>query len=158
MTRRRWALLITLLVVLLAALMLSPYPTVHTLVKALEAEDLPALRREIPALQLLGLVPNSHPDRRWQGAGKSYLSHVWPQLYSTLDRHAWLSIEAQTLKKQQHQHFIDFNHYALDIGASHDQIRFEFRRHQLFRWQLSTVCYPNPQPDVVVKRCPSSKR
>ncbi len=159
MTRLRWLLLLMTMMLLGAIYLLSPYPAVHALSKALEDEDLPTLRTAIPASLLRDLIPNTHPDQHWTGAGKTYLKRVWPQFYREIDRHAWLSIEAQSLKAHQTQHYRDdLNHYALDFGSGHDQIRFEFDRSKLINWQLARVCYPSPQPDVVAKRCPSSKR
>ena len=165
MTPRRWIMLALGLVIsgLLSLYLLSPIAVVERLSLALAREDIATLKAEIPASLLTHLIPkqlpSSNPAHPWQGAGKTYLQQVWPQLYKDTDRHAWLSIQAQSLKKQQHQHYQgNLNHYVLEYGSGREQIRFTYQRHDLIQWRLIQVDYPNTQPDLVAKRLASSSR
>ncbi len=139
---------------------LSPYWAAHQLLTAFEAQDTPAIKKQIPNKLLLHIIPNLHPEQQWQGAGSHYLKNVWPRLYVAMNHAAWLSIQAQVLRQDNASHYYEhyFNRYALDLGSDHDQIRIEFERVSFLHWQVKRVCYPNPQPDWVVNRCPSSKR
>jgi len=161
MSPRRWAVLggTIGIVTLLSIYLISPFAVVERLSLALDREDIPTLKQEIPTALLANLIPNRPAESRWQGAGKTYLQQVWPQMIKEIDRHAWLSIKAQSLQKQHSQHYQDnLNHYVFELGTAHEQIRFDYQRQGLIRWQLTQVCYPNPQPELVAKRCPSSKR
>lgn len=138
----------------------SPFIAAHKLTYALYHQDTATLKRIIPPRLLTHWVVNPHYDQHWQGAGHTYLSHVWPKLFVEIDRYDWLSLEVQILKhwsahSRYHQ---GLNQLYTEIGQGHETIRFEWHRQGLLHWQVLKMCYPSPQPDRVMNRCPSSSR
>jgi hypothetical protein len=160
--RQCWMLLGYVTLLLSGAYYFSAYWAAHKLMKALEAQDILKIKKEIPDELLVHLIPKVHYAQHWQGAGHNYLQHVEPRLYAETNRDAWLAIQAQVQSQTNTHHYYAhyFNHYRLDLGSdiSHDQIRIEFERTTFMKWHVIQVCYPNPQPDWVENRCPSSKR
>ncbi|WP_410210930.1 hypothetical protein [Aquirhabdus sp.] len=149
-----------MLVSFLSAYFISPYWTVCKLEQDLYSQDTHKLQEKIPKQLLAHLAINPHPDHQWQGAGKNYLKHILPKLYSDIDPYAWLSVQAQVLSKERHHQYYQhyFNHYALELGENRDQLRFELVRDHILNWRVERICYPSPQPDRVSNRCPSSNR
>lgn len=138
----------------------SPYWVARQVLSALQSQDIVTLNQKIPRKLLTHLITNIHPEQKWQGAGSHYLHQVWPRLYQEIDREVWLSLYTQTLNNHEMSYGYQryFDQYALDLGQHHDQIRIEFERTSFIHWRVKRVCYPNPQPELVVNRCPSSKR
>lgn len=161
MTRLSWLLLLVCIVLLPVSLyFFSPYWASRQVLTALQTQDVVVLRQKIPQKFLTHIMTNTHPEKKWKGAGSTYLKHVWPKLYQEMDREVWLSLHVQGLSDDEihrgYQRY--FNEYALDLGSHHDKIRIEFERSRFIRWQVKRVCHPNPQPSAVENRCPSSKR
>ena len=161
MTRLSWILLLICFVLIPVSLyFFSPYWAARQVLTALQTQDIVVLKQKIPKKLLTHILTNTHPEKKWQGAGSNYLQHVWPKLYQEIDRDVWLSFQVQGLTDDEINHYYQnyFNKYALDLGSHHDKIRIEFERTNFIRWHVKRVCYPNPQPDSVENRCPSSKR
>lgn len=161
MNRSSWTLLlIGVLLIPICLYYFSAYWVSHQVLSALKTQDINELRQRIPSKLITDLVPNTHPEKNWQGAGSQYLKHVWPKLYQEIDREVWLSLHVQGLSDREISHYYEryFNRYALDLGSDHDKIRIEFERTRFIQWRVQQVCYPNPQPAVVENRCPSSNR
>jgi hypothetical protein len=159
--RLSWILmLICIVLVTLSLYFFSPYWATRQILSALQTQDIVQLKQRIPKKLLTHLITNTHPDVHWKSAGGQYLKHVWPKLYQEIDREVWLSLHVQGLREDEIRHYYQhyFNQYALDLGSQHEQIRIEFERTNILRWHVTRVCYPNPQPDWVENRCPSSKR
>ncbi len=161
MTRLSWMLLIVCIVLVPISLyVFSPYWAARQTLSALQSQDTEALKKRIPRKLLTQIMTNTHPEKKWQGVGGTYLKHVWPRLYQEMDREVWLSLHVQGLGDDEISHYYQhyFNQYALDLGSHHDKIRIEFARTSFIRWHVKRVCHPNPQPELVENRCPSSKR
>lgn len=161
MTQLSWILLLICIVLVTMNLyFFSPYWASRQVLTALQAQDIVVLRQKIPDKLLTHIMTNTHPEKKWKGAGSNYLKHVWPRLYQEIDREVWLSLHVQELRKDEIHHYYQryFNQYALDLGSHHDKIRIEFVRSHFIRWHVKRVCHPHPQPAVVENRCPSSKR
>jgi hypothetical protein len=160
--RQCWLLLGYVALLLFGAYYFSPYWSAYKLMKAFEAQDILKIKKDIPDKLLSHFFPKMHSAQHWHGAGHKYLQHVESRLYSETNRDAWLAIQAQMqiLKNTHYYYNHFFNHYRLDLGSdnSHDQIRIEFQRSYFMSWNITRVCYPNPQADWVENRCPSSKR
>jgi hypothetical protein len=155
-----WMLLSYVILLLSGAYYFSPYWAAHKLMNAFEAQDLLKIKKAIPDELLVHLIPKVHSAQHWHGAGRNYLQHIEPRLYAETNRDAWLAIQAQVQNQTTTHHYYAhfFNRYRLDLGSNHDQIRIEFERTNFIHWHVKRVCYPNPQPDWVENRCPSSKR
>lgn len=161
MTHLSWVLLlICMILVPMSLYFFSPYWASRQVLVALQQQDMVVLKQKIPKKLLSHIFTNTHPEKTWQGAGGNYLNHVWPKLYQEIDREVWLSLHVQGLDDNEISHYYQryFNEYALDLGRHHDKIRIEFERTSFLHWHVTHVCYPNPQPDLVENRCPSSKR
>lgn len=161
MTRLSWVLLLICIVLLPVSLyFFSPFFASHQVLTALKTQDIVVLRQKIPQKLLTHIMTNTHPEKKWKGAGSNYLKHVWPKLYQEMDREVWLSLHVQGLSDDEISHYYqsDLNKYALDLGSHHDKIRIEFERTSFMHWHVKQVCHPNPQPAAVENRCPSSKR
>lgn len=161
MTRLSWVLLIICIVLLPVSLyLLSPFFASRQVLNALQTQDIVVLRQKIPNKLLTHIMTNTHPEKQWKGAGGQYLNHVWPIIYQEIDREVWLSLHVQGLKDDEISHYYqnNFDQYALDLGSDHDKIRIEFMRSHFMKWHVQRVCYPNPQPELVENRCPSSNR
>lgn len=158
--RQCWMLFAYVIILLAGAYYFSAYWAAHELMSTFEAQDTVDIKKKIPEKLLVHLIPSVHPQQDWQGAGRNYLQHVEPRLYAEIDPSAWLAIQAQVQSNNTTHHYYAhyFNRYMLDLGSHHDQIRFEFERTNFLRWHVTRLCYPNPQPDWLVNRCPSSKR
>ncbi len=161
MNRLSWILWLTSSLLLLFCLYyFSAYWASRQVLNALKTQNMMLLKQKIPSKLLTHLLPNTHPEKKWQGAGSEYLKHVWPKLYQEMDREAWLSLRVQKINDHEishhYQHY--FNQYALDLGSSDDQIRIEFERTGLIHWRVKQVCYPDPQPDTIENGCLSSNR
>jgi len=155
-----WILVGYVIIMLMGVYYLSAYWATHRLMSAFEAQDIAAIKQKIPDEMLAHILPKHHSAQDWRGAGHHYLQQVEPQLYTEIDRDAWLAIQAQVLGNNKTHHYYTqyFYRYRLDLGQDHDQIRIEFERTNFMHWHVKRVCYPNPQPDWTVNRCPSSKR
>lgn len=155
-----WILLGYVVFMLTSVYYFSAYWATHELMNRFEASDIAAINHKIPHSMLVHVIPKTHSGQHWQGAGHRYLQQIEPRLYTDIDHAAWLAIQAQVLgnNKSHHYYVHYFNRYRLDLGSDRDQIRFEFERTNFIRWHITRVCYPNPQPDWTVNRCPSSKR
>lgn len=161
MTRvSRILLLICTILIPVSLYFFSPYWVAHQVLTALQTQDIVRLKQQIPSKLLTHLLPNTHPEKKWQGAGSQYLKQVWPKLYQEIDPEVLLSLQVQGLTDHEISHYYQnyFNHYALDLGSHQDKIRIEFERTRFIHWHVKRVCYPNPQPATVENRCPSSKR
>lgn len=158
--RQCWMLFAYVIILLAGAYYCSAYWATHELMNAFEAQDTVTIKNKIPEKLLIHLIPKVHPEQDWLGVGHNYLKHVEPRLYAEIEPSAWLAIQAQVQSKDNTHHYYAhyFNRYRLDLGSDHEQIRIEFERTNFLRWHVTHVCYPNPQPDWVENRCPSSKR
>ena len=161
MTKLSWILsLICIMLIPLSLYFLSPYWAAHRVLTALQTQDIVVLKQRIPPELLTHIMTNTHPEKKWKGAGSHYLKHVWPRLYQEMDREVWLSLHVQGLSEDEISHYYQnyFNQYVLDLGSHHDKIRIELERTSFTHWRVKRVCHPNPQPAAVENRCPSSKR
>jgi hypothetical protein len=160
--RQCWMLLGYITILLTGAYLFSPYWAAHKLLSAFEEQDILKIKALIPEQFTIHLIPKTHSAMYWQGAGRKYLQHIEPKLYSEIDPIAWLAVQAQLQGNNDTHHYYAhyFNQYQLDLGSNqdHQQLRIVFTRTDLMHWHVTRVCYPNPQPDWVVNRCPSSNR
>jgi hypothetical protein len=155
-----WSLCFFAIVVTASIYHLSGPWAAQELISTLQTQNIVDIKKKIPQALITDMRPHLHSEKNWQGAGGNYLRHVEPRLYAETDQSAWFIIQAQVQINQATQHYYTdyFNHYVLDLGIEHDQIRIEFKRKKFIDWHIVQICYPNPQPDWVVSRCPSSNR
>jgi hypothetical protein len=95
----------------------------------------------------------------WQGVGRRYLRHVWPQVTQQDQPLALLRLIAQ----QPHQTpRVGYRHglkqYVLNVGAVGQSVWIVLQRDGMWTWQVQAVCSPRPHPTLELKRCPSDSR
>ncbi len=160
--RLTWSLCCLSVIIIAGFYYLSGSWAAQELLTALHTQNIVDIKQKIPETLIADSLPIVDSEKNWQGAGRNYLRHVEPRLYAETDQIAWFAIQAQVQINEATEYYYSdyFNHYALDLGndQDHDQIRIEFKRENFINWQVALVCYPNPQPDWVVNRCPSSNR
>ena len=142
----------------------SPYWHTHKFIKNLEQNNIVQLRQEISKDLLLPMQSNilaaQNSTQQWHGAGANYLKQVWPQLAKAQDPYKLLLLQFNSAPTKTIKHgYKSFpNTFQLTQGKADNRIEFEWERQSWRTWQLSKVCFYNPQPFDDTKRCASSKR
>ncbi|MEY2863822.1 MAG: hypothetical protein RLY58_1529 [Pseudomonadota bacterium] len=95
----------------------------------------------------------------WQGVGRRYLRHVWPQVAQQAQPLTLLQLIAQ----QPHQaprvgYRRGLKQYVLNVGAVGQSVWIVLQREGVWTWQVQDVCSPRPHPSLELKRCPSDSR
>jgi len=103
-------------------------------------------------------TPSSLPPA-WQGIGRRYLRHVWPQVAQQTEPFTLLQLIAQ----QPHQaprvgYRQAFRQYVLNVGAVGQSVWIVLQRDGMWAWHVQAVCSPRPHPTLELKRCPSDSR
>ncbi|XID74441.1 hypothetical protein ACF3NA_07815 [Alkanindiges sp. WGS2144] len=98
--------------------------------------------------------------QQWQGAGALYLKQVWPKVAARQDPHQLFLLQFNSAPahsiQRAYTHFPST--FRLTLGNPDNQLWFEWTRQSAFNWQLSQVCFYNPQPVADTNNCSSSSR
>jgi hypothetical protein len=95
----------------------------------------------------------------WQGIGRRYLRHVWPQMTQQAQPLTLLQLIAQQPQQAQRVGYRHgFKQYILNIGADNQSVWIVLQRDGVWRWHVQAVCSPRPHPTLELKRCPSDSR
>ena len=152
-------------IVLLIFYVASPYWYTKALVSDLEQSNIVHLREKIPSQ----IINNNQADmlvatqaaKRWQGAGATYVQQVWPNVAKAQDPYKLLLLQFNSIPVpssiERGYHYFP-NTFKLTKGSGVHQIEFVWQRQSWRTWQLSKLCFYNPQPFDDTKRCASSSR
>lgn len=154
-------LIIVLLTTWLSFYIGSAYWTAHKFKKQLLQSDIVHIEQQIP-LSLLSPY-QAKPLAKHQASkspGQNYLKHVWPHIIKQQNLYQLLLLQADANRDQSDSlKFVDFpDTIRFTWGKSDKQMWFEWQRSSWRTWQLTQLCFYNPQPLDEPKSCESSKR
>lgn len=142
----------------------SPYWHSKQFVEHLQHHDILQIKQDIPESLVLAMHANrlaaQHASQQWQGAGATYIKQVWPQIAKNQDMYQLLLLQfnSSPTDTMQRRYARFPNTFKLTQGDAEHSIEFEWQRVTWRTWQLSKLCFYNPQPFDDTKRCASSSR
>lgn len=139
----------------------SAYWTAHQFKKQLLAADAVQIQQQItPELLAPYQAKALSKQNKLHAPGQRYLKNVWPHIIQQQDLYKLLLLQADANRDSKDAvSFVDFpDTFRLSLGKDQNQLWFEWQRASWRTWQLTQLCFYNPQPLEEVNSCESSKR